>query len=64
MEAANTSDRAAFDALEQEIESLVREPAGAGLDPGDSPVSNEDVGGRIETASRIEHASAGQEHRF
>jgi hypothetical protein len=32
MEAANTSDRAAFDALEQEIESLVREPAGAGLD--------------------------------
>ena len=32
MEAASTSDRTAFDALEQEIESLVREPAGAGLD--------------------------------
>jgi len=32
MEAAGDADRAAFDALEQEIESLVREPAGAGLD--------------------------------
>ena len=52
MDAAGSGDRTAFAALEQEIESLSREPAGAGLDVPDWLAALEDEVSMVRCAKR------------
>ncbi|MGD9635938.1 MAG: hypothetical protein AB7U97_21840, partial [Pirellulales bacterium] len=57
MDAAGSGDPAAFAALEQEIESLSREPAGAGLDVPDWLSALEDEVSMVRCAKRHHEAS-------
>jgi len=59
MDAANTSERTPFAALEEEIESLSREPAGAGLDVPDWLSALEDEVSMVRCAKR--HRETGDE---
>jgi hypothetical protein len=52
MESASSGDRTAFAALEEEIESLSREPAGAGLDVPDWLSALEDEVSMVRCARR------------
>jgi hypothetical protein len=59
IDAAGSGDRTAFTALEQEIESLSREPAGAGLDVSDWLLALEEEVSMVRCAKR--HREPGQE---